>query len=136
MPTAASILQRGDRHEGRRTDPVHTQIRRRIDRQQLLLKRARAREVQSYSVPCWTIETLLANSGIDATTIDLLQVDTEGNDYDIIQSIDYRHMKPTIVRYEHLLMSRRQKNACLALLASHSYRFIVEENDTLALLAP
>lgn len=102
----------------------------------LLLKRAPAREVQSYSVPCWTIATLLANSGTGATTIDLLQIDTEGSDYDIIQSIDYRHMKPTIVRYEHLLMSRRQKNACIALLASHSYRFIVEENDTLALLAP
>ena len=100
----------------------------------LLLKRARARDLQSYSVPCWTIETLLANSGTDATAIDLLQVDAEGNDYDIIQSIDYRRMKPTIVRYEHLLMSRGQKNACVALLASHSYRFIVEENDTLALL--
>jgi Methyltransferase FkbM domain len=91
-------------------------------------------EIQSYAVPCWTLETLLTHAGAD-TKIDLLQIDAEGNDYDIIHSIDYRRIKPTILRYEHLLMSHQQKNACMALLAGHGYRFIVEEDDTLALAA-
>jgi FkbM family methyltransferase len=104
-------------------------------RQRLLINPGHGRaEIQSYAVPCWTLETLLTNAGADAT-IDLLQIDAEGNDYDIIHSIDYRRIKPTILRYEHLLMSHRQKNACMALLEGHGYRFIVEENDTLALAA-
>lgn len=91
------------------------------------------REILAYSVPCWTLETLLARARV-SRPIDLLQIDAEGFDYEIIRSIDFARVRPAILRYEHVLLSRRDRDACLALLARHGYRFLLEDRDTTALL--
>jgi FkbM family methyltransferase len=90
-------------------------------------------EILERRVQALTITTLLQKAGAPST-IDLLQIDAEGHDYEIVRSIDFQRVKPTIIRYEHSLLSPRDGNACLALLASHGYRFLLEDADTTAVL--
>jgi FkbM family methyltransferase len=93
----------------------------------------RKRDVCEFRVPCWTIATLLREAQTPPT-IDLLQIDVEGWDYEIIRSIDFSSVRPRMIRYEHQVLSQRQRNECLALLAGHGYRFLLEDADTLAIL--
>ncbi|MDF1607365.1 FkbM family methyltransferase [Hoeflea sp. YIM 152468] len=83
-------------------------------------------------VPCYRLETLLRKAG-NPERIDLLQIDTEGFDFQIIKSIDLNTIKPEIIRYEHILLSESDKEACLAHLASYGYRFVLEDMDTVAI---
>ena len=66
--------------------------------------------------------------------VDLVQIDAEGHDYEIIRSIGFDAVPPAIFRYEHALLSERDRNACLALLAKEGYRFLLEDFDTTAVL--
>ncbi len=93
----------------------------------------RKAEVQAARVPCWTLATLLDRAGAPRT-IDLLQIDAEGWDYEIIRSIDFAKVRPRIIRYEHQVLSERDRNACLELLAGQGYRFLLEDADTTAIL--
>jgi len=88
---------------------------------------------ESRCIPCWTLATLLREAGAPAA-IDLLQIDAEGFDYEIIRSIDFDFVRPALIRYEHNVLSERDRNACLELLASHGYRFVLEDCDTTAYL--
>jgi len=95
----------------------------------------RSRQTQARTVPCWTFSTLLEKADIP-NEIDLVQIDAEGFDYQIIQSIDFMTTRPAMIHYEHMVLSEADRNACLALLASNGYRFLLEDSDTLALRAP
>lgn len=102
----------------------------------LLVKPGHSRsEVVGINVPCWTFDRLLSEAGAPER-IDLLQIDAEGFDFEIIQSIDFERVKPSIIRFEHALLSERDRNACLKLLAENGYRFLLEDRDTMALLKP
>jgi FkbM family methyltransferase len=101
----------------------------------LLVKPGHSRgEILGIDVPCWTFDRLLQESGAPER-IDLLQIDTEGFDYEIIRSICFDRVKPSIIRYEHALLSDRDSNACLEQLADHGYRFVLEDCDTMAMLS-
>lgn len=91
----------------------------------------RGRALQPRKVPCWTFDRLLREAQAPAT-IDLLQIDAEGYDYQIIRSIDLHQVRPAIIHYEHMVLSQRERNECLELLAEHGYRFLLADNDTLA----
>lgn len=92
-----------------------------------------ADEILAQTVPCWTFETLMRKAGAPAA-VDLVQIDAEGHDYEIIRSINFDAVRPAIIRYEHALLSERDRNACLALLAKEGYRFLLEDFDTTAVL--
>lgn len=98
----------------------------------LMNKPGRRRKlVEERRVTCWTLSRLLEESQAPQD-IDLLQIDAEGLDYAIIRSIDFDVVKPTIIHYEHMVLSERDRNACLELLARHGYRFFLQDSDTLA----
>lgn len=90
------------------------------------------REVVQQQIPCWTLSTLLERANAP-DQIDLLQIDTEGYDYEIIRSIDFGRIAPAIIRYEHQILSERDRNSCLRLLAENGYRFLLEDGDTTAI---
>lgn len=94
----------------------------------------RKNDVQVARVPCWTLSTLLSKLKAPRR-IDLLLIDAEGWDYEIIRSIDFTSMRPRIIRYEHQVLSERDRNACLALMAQQGYRFLLEDADTTAILS-
>ena len=89
-------------------------------------------DVKMHLLPCWTLQTLLEKAGANRQ-VDLLQIDAEGFDYEIIRGIDFQKMRPSIIRYEHMVLSETDRNACLELLGSHGYRFILEDVDTTAI---
>ena len=101
----------------------------------LLIKPGHSRsEVIGIEVPCWTFDRLLREAGAPER-IDLLQIDTEGFDFEIIRSIRFDRVKPSIIRFEHALLSERDRNECLRLLSDQGYRFLLEDRDTMALLS-
>lgn len=88
-------------------------------------------EVVSFTAPCWTLTTLMDRANISGE-VDLLQIDAEGFDYEIIRSIDFDRFAPTIIRYEHQILSPRDRDECLRLLSKQGYRFYLEDADTTA----
>ena len=91
----------------------------------------RDEELLSHEVRCITLTTLIAEHAIEP--VDLLQVDAEGEDYEIIRTLDFGALAPAIIRFEHLHMSDAQRDECACLLAERGYRFITERCDTTAL---
>jgi FkbM family methyltransferase len=85
----------------------------------------REEEVQSVA-----LNDLLAEA--PAAHIDLLQIDVEGYDSELIRILDLERFRPSIVRFEHVHLSRAQHEASVARLVEHGYLVGLEEHDTLA----
>ena len=60
-------------------------------------------EITSETVRCLPLSTLLQKHHVKR--IDLLQIDTEGYDFEIIKMIDFRACAPAIIHYEHRHLS-------------------------------
>jgi FkbM family methyltransferase len=87
-------------------------------------------------VPCITMEELFAQQAI--THVDYLQIDTEGYDAEILDMIDYRVIKPSIMKFEHQMgagtMSRETFRKCFDALYRAGYYVIMDEYDAVAYL--
>jgi FkbM family methyltransferase len=82
-------------------------------------------------VPCISPETLLDRYG--SGPIDLVQVDTEGYDYEILRRLPFDRAQPTLVIYEHHHLSDDDRAACRALLRDQGFELLEESLDTVAL---
>lgn len=90
-------------------------------------------EIIVQQVTCHTVESALRSAGLQH--VDLIQIDAEGYDWPIIRSIDFARLRPQILRFEYRHMAPRDADACLTLLASHGYRFMLEARDIIAVRA-
>jgi FkbM family methyltransferase len=89
--------------------------------------------IEMTEVPCVTLSSLVKETGLDR--IDLLQIDTEGWDYEILKLIDFDQMKPAIINYEHAHLNPDDWDAAVGLLVRNGYRVGVGRYDTVAYLA-
>ena len=89
-------------------------------------------QVTGEMVECITFDTLLRRHEVDR--IDLLQIDVEGYDWELIQSIDFCKIKPTLIRYEHRHLRLSDKNSCKKHLIKNGYHILEMEYDTGAIL--
>src|SRR5437773_3115934 len=103
-------------------------------RSHLLKHGVPADQILSLKVRCVTLASLLQEHGLERC--DLLQIDAEGYDYQIVQTIDLTAFNPLIVRFEHAHMTDDECNQCIERLASHAFRFITERRDIIALREP
>jgi len=87
--------------------------------------------VEEVQVRTLSVKTLLRNHGIDQ--VNLLQVDTEGYDYEIVRMFFAEGRFPEIVNFERVHLSLRDKQECRRLLARHGYRFVDVGMDTLGI---
>ncbi len=87
-------------------------------------------DIIEHQVCSLTLSSLLQRHGIQH--VDLLQIDVEGYDGQIIRSIDSSVLNPPIIRYEHANLLEAERCACIELLASRGYRFLLEDSDTIA----
>jgi FkbM family methyltransferase len=71
------------------------------------------------AVPCETIDGLMKKHHF--ASLDLLQIDTEGFDFEIIKTIDFSKVKPAIISFESEHLSGADREACVALLKSKGY---------------
>jgi FkbM family methyltransferase len=101
-----------------------------FDRAHLIKHGVPAEDIVVEKLPCLTVSDALKKGGLER--VDLLQIDAEGYDYEILKSIDYRRLKPAIVRFEFAHFSRRDLDNCLQMLSGHGYRFLTEWKDVIA----
>ncbi|WP_428231311.1 FkbM family methyltransferase [Flavobacterium sp.] len=68
--------------------------------------------------------------------IDLLQIDTEGYDFEIIKMIDFNQIAPRIISFEHGMRqgitNMAQFVECQNLLFENNYNLIILDNDAIA----
>lgn len=83
-------------------------------------------------VPCLPLATLLERHQI--TRIDLLQIDTEGYDAVILETIDLQRLRPRLIHYEHRHLPRSEQNACARRLRAHGYEVHLKQHDAFAFL--
>lgn len=91
-------------------------------------------DIIEQKVQCISLDELIKEYNI--SHIDLLQIDTEGYDYEIIKMIDFSKMAPSIISFEHGLEAGIMSGAHLfeiqQLLLRHKYNIIITENDAIA----
>jgi FkbM family methyltransferase len=89
-----------------------------------------AERIATMEVPCWTFDTLVERAGIG--TIDVLQIDTEGYDFEVIKLVDFDQHLPSVLMYESLHLSETDSRACTDLLAERGYQLLCDGMDTIA----
>jgi FkbM family methyltransferase len=87
-------------------------------------------DIVAQPVPCHTVASALREAGLN--DVDMIQIDAEGYDWPIMRSIDFTRIRPRILRFEYRHMSDADADECIAHLASHGYRFILESHDIIA----
>jgi FkbM family methyltransferase len=80
-------------------------------------------------VRCSTFHQLVERHGLG--DVDLLQLDTEGYDYEILRTIEFSRMRPRFIRYEHVHL-HESGEACRAMLMEAGYALFDWGEDTLA----
>lgn len=86
--------------------------------------------IESLHVKGAPLKSVLSQHNIDDVT--LLQIDTEGYDFEIIKSAFDAQIFPDIINYEHCWLIPKNRFMCKELLAKHGYAFIEVGKDTLA----
>jgi FkbM family methyltransferase len=74
---------------------------------------------QALEVPAMTLDALLAKHGL--TELDLLQIDVEGFDWPVLQTLDLAMVQPTIIQLEHGHMERPAIARMVEHLNAHRY---------------
>jgi hypothetical protein len=90
--------------------------------------------VETMEVPCVTFESLCRKHGLE--DLDVLQIDTEGYDFEIIRSIDLGRYAPLMLIYEDMHLDADTRVACTELLAGYGYEGVPNGLDVLCLRVP
>ncbi|MFC2113951.1 FkbM family methyltransferase [Bacteroidota bacterium] len=83
-------------------------------------------------VSCISFEKLI--STYEVSKIDLLQIDTEGYDYELLKQFNFSQIKPNAVIFENVHLSEADKAAANELLKAQGYTVVEYTTDTLAKL--
>ncbi len=81
-------------------------------------------------VECITIKDLLQKQNFK--TIDLLQIDTEGYDFEIIKTVDFVNLKPRLIIFENEHLSKEDLEDCEKLLIGNGYKLKHQGRDSIA----
>ena len=71
------------------------------------------------TVQVCTLSSLIKKNGI--REIHLLQIDTEGNDYEVLKSLDFTAQTPLLIFVEHVHLPKDQKREMVDLLRRQGY---------------
>jgi len=93
--------------------------------------RQKNQEVRQVRVPAISVSSLLLKAKI--SSIDFLQVDTEGMDFKIIKWFFQKGVEPSVINFESFHLSREERRESRETLDSRGYFFIETEQDTFAM---
>ena len=65
--------------------------------------------------------------------IGLLQVDTEGFDYEVLKMFNFKVFKPILVQFEYIHLSKNDYKNSVNLLSNNGYKTIKKKNDIIAI---
>jgi len=83
-------------------------------------------------VRCSTITDLLKKHQFKS--LDLLQIDTEGYDFEIIKTIDFLNFKPSMISFENAHLSKQDMLKCEELFVKHGYSMEHISGESIAYL--
>ena len=89
--------------------------------------------IEEVKVPTIPVTTLLQKHSIAEIT--LLQIDTEGHDFEILKMFLSARMFPEVINFERVNLSFRDQQESRRLLVENGYRFLDVGIDTLAIRA-
>src|SRR5437762_9057319 len=90
-----------------------------------------AKEVRELEVPSISVGSLVKR--LHGQRLHLLQVDTEGMDYQILKWFFDAHVEPDVLNFESLHLSKAERLASRQLLNASGYWWIESDQDTFAL---
>lgn len=64
--------------------------------------------------------------------IDVLQIDTEGFDFEIIKMFNFELFSPSLICYENKHLSEKEQKECIKLLENENYKLFIGKKDTCA----
>lgn len=82
-------------------------------------------------VECRPLQDIFDRNRVDA--IDLIHIDTEGFDYQVLSQVDLKRYKPSVILFEHHLLTDDEFLKARRLLQTTGYRLIQHGNDTMAI---
>ncbi len=88
--------------------------------------------IATQEVDCVTFEHIFKSSAV--SKIDLLQIDTEGFDFEIIKMFPFDQMKPALISFESERLSAEDMKACEVYLKKMGYNVSPIERDSVAVL--
>lgn len=106
----------------------------RCQKHQIEIPEEASKQISAESIPVISAHTLLERYGINQ--IDLLQIDTEGFDYQVIQFFKITKNKPQAIIFENVHLSEMDKTACYKLLTDNEYLVREYGSNTLAMRQP
>ncbi|MDD5053864.1 MAG: FkbM family methyltransferase [Candidatus Nanoarchaeia archaeon] len=83
-------------------------------------------------VKCVTFLNLLNKHKIKS--VDFLHIDTEGYDFEIIKLIPFKILKPQMILFEYVHLSKKDQKKSLELLKKEKYKFLYLNQDIFAYL--
>ena len=86
------------------------------------------------TVECLSFRTLAARHQIGR--LDLILIDTEGHDFQVLQNIDLRRVRPKMLIYEQKHLAAEDKAAAIRLLRRHGYVVHPCAENAVALYTP
>jgi FkbM family methyltransferase len=86
--------------------------------------------IEAEIVETYTFDSLLNKHNVHR--IDLLQIDTEGFDYEVIKMANLRKFRPTLIKYEHEHLSHVDQVGSWRDLRALGYRLFTHGGDTCA----
>jgi hypothetical protein len=96
----------------------------------LTRKEGPARVLEVREIPCQTLAWLLDKHTVKA--VDLLVIDAEGHDCEILKTVPFDRLKPSIIRFEHAHLSAAEKGECIELLNGLGYKVLAGGYDMTA----
>jgi len=87
--------------------------------------------ILTLEVETCTVDSLLAKHRVEH--VDLLQVDTEGFDCSIVEMVDLKKLRPSIIAFEHIHVTTNAYNACIERLQNHEYQVLPRGFDTICI---
>jgi hypothetical protein len=93
-----------------------------------------AERIVEREVKVISFDTLLQESG--GREIDIINIDTEGYDYEILKMIDLNKIRPSLILYEHCNLNKAEMSGAAELLIACGYRLARDNLDTIAYCPP
>lgn len=75
--------------------------------------------MEPIQVPCLTLTELLTKH--QWNEVDLLLIDTEGLDYEVLQTLDFSQVRPTVIQFEHGHLTPAEIDGAISLLHKNGY---------------
>jgi FkbM family methyltransferase len=121
-------------HRVKRDAPVHEHWHgiASFSRANLITQGVPAEHIAPHEVSGAPLAKILARHGVQQ--IDLLQIDTEGYDFEVIKSAFGAGFRPAMINYEHCWLKPADRYACKQTLDRMGYEFVETGKDTLAVL--